>query len=56
LEAAMQEIHADMDAFYGKRRMLIELQAMGYQDRYITNIYNVSSLMKNLKLVAKCPQ
>ncbi|WP_263053360.1 hypothetical protein [Photobacterium leiognathi] len=30
LKAAMHQIHNDMDATYGKRRMLSELKDMGF--------------------------
>jgi len=52
LEAVIKQVHADIDATYGKRRMLIELQAMDFK----VGIYKVSSLMKRLKLVAKRPK
>jgi len=41
-----------MDATYGKRRMLIELQAMGFS----LGIHKVRTAMKRLKLVAKRPK
>ena len=48
----MKQIHHDMDATYGKRRMLIELQAMGFD----LGIHRVRTSMKRLKLVAKRPK
>lgn len=50
LDAAMKHVHADMDATYGKRRMLTELQAMGL------SIHKVRTSMRRLKLVAKRPK
>lgn len=52
LEAAMKQVHVDMDATYGKRRMLVELQSMGFN----LGIHKVSTSMKRLKLVAKRPK
>ncbi len=52
LEAAMKQVHVDMDATYGKRRMLIELQAMGFS----LGIHKVRTVMKRLDLVAKRPK
>jgi len=48
----MKQIHTDMDATYGKRRMLVELQAMGFD----LGIHKVRTSMKQLKLVAKRPK
>ncbi len=48
----MKQVHADMDATYGKRRMLVELQAMGFN----LGIHKVRMSMKRLKLVAKRPK
>ena len=52
LEAAMKHIHHEMDATYGKRRMLSELQAMGFK----LGIDKVRRWMKRLELVAKRPK
>jgi putative transposase len=51
LEAAIKQVHVDMDATYGKRRMLIELQSMGFN----LGIHKVRTAMKRLNLVAKRP-
>ena len=42
LEAAMKQVHVDMDATYGKRRMLTELQSMGFD----LGIHKVRTSMK----------
>ncbi|GHE87939.1 IS3 family transposase [Thalassotalea profundi] len=52
LEAAMRQVHIDMDTTYGKRRMLIELQSMGFD----LGIHKVRTSMKRFKLVAKRPK
>ncbi|WP_440705647.1 IS3 family transposase [Klebsiella pneumoniae] len=52
LEAAMKHIHNDMDATYGKRRMLSELLDMGFK----LGIDKVRRFMKRLKLIAKRPK
>jgi putative transposase len=52
LEAAMKHIHHEMDATYGKRRMLSELQSMGFK----LGIDKVRRWMKRLELVAKRPR
>ncbi len=52
LEAAMKQVHFDMDATYGKRGMLTELQSMGFE----LGIHKVRTSMKRLKLVAKRPK
>jgi putative transposase len=52
LKAAMQQIHNDMDATYGKRRMLSELQDMGFT----VGLEKVRRWMKKLNLVAKRPK
>nr|WP_232733529.1 IS3 family transposase [Vibrio sp. HA2012] len=52
LEAAMKQIHHDMDATYGKRRMLSELLDMGFT----LGIEKVRRWMKRLNLVAKRPK
>ncbi len=52
LEAAMKQVHVDMDATYGKRRMLTELQAMGFD----LGIHKVRTSMKRLRLIAKRPK
>jgi len=52
LEAAMKQVHVDMDATYGKRRMLIELQTMGFN----LGIHKVRTVMRRLKLIAKRPK
>ncbi len=51
LDAAMKQVHHDMDATYGKRRMLVELQSMDFE----LGIHRVRTSMKRLKLVAKRP-
>ncbi len=51
LEAAMRQIHTEMDGTYGSRRMCIELNEQGYQ----IGRYKVRGLMKALGLVAKRP-
>ena len=48
----MKQVHADMDATYGKRRMLSELQAIGFN----LGIHKVRASMKRLKLVPKRPK
>lgn len=48
----MKQIHVDMDATYGKRRMLIELQSIGFN----IGIHKVRTTMSRLKLVAKRPK
>lgn len=48
----MKQIHVDMDATYGKRRMLTELQSMGFD----LGIHKVRTSMKRLKLVTKRPK
>ncbi len=52
LKAAMQQIHSDMDATYGKRRMLSELKEMGFT----VGLEKVRRWMKRLSLVAKRPK
>lgn len=52
LEAAMKQIHHDMDATYGKRRMLSELLHLGFK----LGIDKVRSWMRRLNLVAKRPK
>jgi len=52
LDAAMKQIHTDMDATYGKVRMLGELQALGFD----VGIHRVRTSMKRLGLVAKRPK
>jgi putative transposase len=52
LEAAMKQIHVDMDATYGKHRMLTEMQSMAFD----LSIHKVRTSMKQLKLVAKRPK
>lgn len=48
----MKQVHVDMDATYGKRRILSELQAMDFD----LGIHKVRTSMKRLKLIAKRPQ
>ncbi|MBG5971824.1 IS3 family transposase [Proteus vulgaris] len=48
----MQQIHNDMDATYGKRRMVSELQDMGFS----VGLEKVRRWMKKLNLVAKRPK
>lgn len=45
LKKAGNKVHVDMDATYGKRRMLIELQAMGFR----LGIHKVRTTMKRLE-------
>ena len=52
LDAAMKQVHADMDATYGKVRMHGELQALGFD----IGLHRVRTLMKRLELVAKRPK
>lgn len=52
LEAAMKHIHNEIDATYGKRRMLSELLDMGFS----LGIERVRRWMKRLNLVAKRPK
>lgn len=48
----MKQVHADMDATYGKRRMLSELLDMGFK----LGIDKVRRWMKRLNLIAKRPK
>lgn len=52
LDAAMKQVHADMDATYGKVRMHGELQALGFD----IGLHRVRTSMKRLGLVAKRPK
>lgn len=52
LDAAMKQIHVDMDATYGKVRMHGELQALGFN----VGMHLVRTSMKRLGLVAKRPK
>ncbi|HIF9499102.1 TPA: IS3 family transposase [Photobacterium damselae] len=52
LKAAMHQIHNDMDATYGKRRMLSELKDMGFT----VGLEKVRRWMKKLNLIAKRPK
>ncbi|PSU17465.1 IS3 family transposase [Photobacterium damselae] len=52
LKAAMHQIHNEMDATYGKRRMLSELKDMGST----AGLEKVRRRMKKLNLVAKRPK
>jgi putative transposase len=52
LEAAMKHIHNEMDATYEKRRMLSELQGMGFK----LGLDKVRRWMKRLNLIAKRPK
>lgn len=44
LDAAIKQVHHDMDATYGKRRMLVELQSMGFD----IGIHRVRTAMRRL--------
>ncbi|KMT66021.1 IS3 family transposase [Catenovulum maritimum] len=52
LEAAMKHVHHEMDATYGKRRMMAELKDLGFD----IGIEKVRSCMKKLGLIAKRPK
>ena len=52
LKVAVRQIHTEMDATYGSRRMSIELNAQGFA----VGRYKVRSLMKALSLKAKRPK
>ncbi|WP_181313504.1 IS3 family transposase [Photobacterium damselae] len=52
LKAAIHQIHNEMDATYGKRRMLSELKDMGFT----VGLEKVRRWMKKLNLVAKRPK
>ncbi|WP_041932849.1 MULTISPECIES: IS3 family transposase [Cycloclasticus] len=52
LEAAVKHVHQEMDATYGSRRMMIELQDLGFN----VGRYKVRSLMRKHKLIAKRPR
>ena len=52
LEAAIKQVHYDVDATYGSRRMMIELQYLGFQ----VGRFKVRRLMSRLKLIAKRPK
>ena len=52
LDAAMKQIHTDMDATYGKVRMHRELQGMGFD----IGLHKVRTSMKRLGLVTKRPK
>ncbi|MDO6710253.1 IS3 family transposase [Aliiglaciecola sp. 2_MG-2023] len=52
LEAAVKHIHNEMDATYGSRRMMIELNHQGYK----VGRYKVRRLMRKFKLIAKRPR
>ncbi|MDP2556293.1 IS3 family transposase [Photobacterium damselae subsp. piscicida] len=52
LKAVMHQIHNEMDATYGKRRMLSELKDMGFT----VGLEKVRRWMKKLNLVAKRPK
>jgi putative transposase len=49
LKAKVQQIHHEMHATYGSRRMFAELNAQGY----VLGRYKVRRVMKNLSLKAK---
>lgn len=51
-DAAMKQIHTDMDATYGKVRMHRELQGMGFD----VGLHRVRTSMKRLGLIAKRPK
>ncbi|PKO43545.1 MAG: transposase [Betaproteobacteria bacterium HGW-Betaproteobacteria-22] len=52
LKAKVQQIHHEMHATYGSRRMCAELNAQGY----LLGRYKVRRVMKNLSLKAKRPK
>ena len=52
LKAKVQQIHHEMHATYGSRRMCAELNAQGYE----LGRYKVRRVMKNLSLKAKRPK
>ena len=52
LKVAVRQIHTEMDATYGSRRMCIELTAQGFT----VGRYKVRGLMKALSLKAKRPK
>lgn len=52
LEAAVKHLHNEMDATYGSRRMMIELNHQGYR----VGRYKVRRLMRQFKLIAKRPR
>ena len=52
LKAAMHQIYNDMDATYGKRRMLSELKDMGFT----VGLEKARRWMKKLNLIAKGPK
>ena len=52
LKVAVRQIHTEMDATYGSRRMCAELNAQGFT----VGRYKVRSLMKALSLKAKRPK
>jgi len=52
LKAKVQEIHHEIHATYGSRRMRAELNAQGYP----LGRYKVRRMMKNLSLKAKRPK
>jgi putative transposase len=52
LTAAIEHVHHEMDATYGRRRMLSEVRELGLN----VGRYKVRQLMRQLKLVAKRPR
>ena len=52
LKVAVRQIHTEMHATYGSRRMRAEFNAQGF----IVGRYKVRSLMQALSLQAKCPK
>jgi putative transposase len=52
LKVAVRQIHTEMHANYGSRRMRVELNAQGF----VVGLYKVRSLMQALFLKAKRPK
>ena len=52
LKVAVRQIHTEMHATYGSRRMRAELNAQGF----VVGRYKVRSLMQSLSLKAKRPK